>query len=372
MKVIVSGGGTGGHIFPAIAIANAIKKRHADAEIQFVGALGRMEMEKVPAAGYPIVGLPIAGLQRKITVRNILRNMQLPLRLLRSRRKVQKLLKKFRPDIVIGVGGYASQPTLKAAARKGIPTLLQEQNSYAGLTNKMLASEAAVICVAYEGMERFFPERKIVLTGNPVRADIEQMTTTREEGLQHFDIDGTRQPTKVVLIVGGSLGARSINQMVMNHLEQFEQHHVTVIWQTGSQMYDTAVAAVSKAGVETYVKVHKFIARMDMAYAAADVVVSRAGAIAISELCLVAKPIILIPSPNVAEDHQTKNAQALVDKGAAIMVRDADCNLQGLPTLFQLLENKERQEAMATNIKQLSRPQAAERIVDQIDKILHL
>lgn len=368
MRAIISGGGTGGHIFPAIAIANAIKERHPDAAIHFVGAQGRMEMEKVPAAGYTISGLPIAGLQRKLTVRNLLRNLQLPLRMLSSRMKVRKILRDFRPDIVVGVGGYASQPTLKAAARMGLPTLLQEQNSYAGLTNKMLASTARVICVAYEGMERFFPADKIVMTGNPVRADIERMEATRDEGLQHFGIEDTA--TKVVLIVGGSLGARSINEMMLAHLSDFALHGVTAIWQTGTQMHEAAVVAVHEAAAEQYVKVHKFISRMDLAYAVADVVISRAGAIAISELCLVGKPIILIPSPNVAEDHQTKNAQALTDKGAALLVRDADCKTEGLSALFALLDDNERQTAMAHNIKQLARRQAAARIVDQIDKII--
>lgn len=363
MKIIISGGGSGGHIFPAVAIANAVRARWSDAEVLFVGAEGRMEMEKVPAAGYKIIGLPIAGLQRKLTPSNIIKNLQLPFRMLKSRRMVKSIIGEFNPDIVVGVGGFASEPTLKAAAAMGYKTLLQEQNSYAGLTNKMLARRAQKICVAYEGMERFFPKEKIVFTGNPVRADIEQMSVSAAEGRAHFGLDAEG---KVLLSVGGSLGARSINEMIMGHLHFFRENRIQVLWQTGRWMYDEAVAAVERAQAGQWVKVHQFISRMDMAYAAADIVVSRAGAIAISELCLVGKPVVLIPSPNVAEDHQTKNALALVDRGAAVMVKDADCNSQGLAAVKDLFDAPERRRQMCEAISRMAVRNAAGKIVDQI------
>ena len=368
MKVIISGGGSGGHIFPAVAIANAVKARWNDAEILFVGAEGRMEMEKVPAAGYEIVGLPIAGLQRKLTPANIVKNLQLPFRILKSRSLVKSVISNFAPDIVVGVGGFASEPTLKCAASMGYKTLLQEQNSYAGLTNKILARKAQCICVAYEGMERFFPKDKIVFTGNPVRADIEQMSATAAEGRAHF---GLNAEGRVLLSVGGSLGARSINQMIINHLHFFRENRIQLLWQTGRWMYEEAVAAVERAQMGQWVKVHQFISRMDLAYAAADVVVSRAGAIAISELCLVGKPVVLIPSPNVAEDHQTKNALALVDRGAAVMVKDADCNSQGLSAVREIFESRNRQTAMSTAISKMAVRNAANKIVDQIDNLVN-
>ena len=367
MKAIVSGGGSGGHIFPAVAIANAIKKRWPDADILFVGAEGRMEMEKVPAAGYEIKGLPIAGLQRKLTPQNIVKNIQLPFKMIKSNRMVKSILRNFQPDIVVGVGGFASEPTLKAAAKMGIKTLLQEQNSYAGLTNKLLAKDARAICVAYDGMERFFPKEKIVFTGNPVRADIENITVTSAEGRAHF---GLAAEGRVLLSVGGSLGARTINQMIMDHLHFFRENKIQLLWQTGRWMYDEAVRAVETAGVGEWVKVHQFISRMDMAYAAADVVISRAGAIAISELCIVGKPVVLIPSPNVAEDHQTKNALALVDKGAALMVRDIDCDNQCLPQVLDLFEHSVKCEQMSSAIQRLAVRGAADKIVDEIEKII--
>lgn len=367
MKAIISGGGSGGHIFPAVAIAGALKRRHPDVDILFIGAEGRMEMEKVPAAGYKIEGLPIAGLQRKLTLENIVKNLQLPFKMLKSRRNVKDILRSFAPDIVVGVGGFASEPTLKAAADMGYPTLLQEQNSYAGLTNKMLARNAKKICVAYEGMDRFFPKDKIVFTGNPVRGDIEQMNATREEGCEMF---GLNPEGRVLLSVGGSLGARSINQMIISHLHFFKENRIQLVWQTGRWMYEEAVSAVKRANVEDWVKVHQFISRMDMAYAAADVVISRAGAIAISELCIVGKPVVLIPSPNVAEDHQTKNALALVDRGAAVMVRDAECDALCLPQVQELFENAAHREAMSVAIKKMAVYGAADKIVDQIDKIV--
>lgn len=372
MKAIISGGGTGGHIFPALAIANAIKSRYSDADILFVGAEGRMEMEKVPAAGYTIKGLPISGLQRQLTLSNIIKNLQLPFKMIRSRRMVKRILRTFHPDIVVGVGGFASEPTLKAAASMGFPTLIQEQNSYAGLTNKMLAKKADRICVAYEGMERFFPADKIVFTGNPIRADIEHMTVSRDEGINHFELDNN---AKILLVIGGSLGARSINNMILNNLSAIKTYHeqygMQVIWQTGKWMYNDAVQAVKQASMESIVKVHQFISRMDLAYASADVIISRAGAIAISELCIVGKPTILIPSPNVAEDHQTKNALALADKGAAIMIRDNECGETGINTVVELMNNDEKKKAMCQNIRSLAKYDAAEHIVDEIDKIVH-
>ncbi|MBP5190303.1 MAG: undecaprenyldiphospho-muramoylpentapeptide beta-N-acetylglucosaminyltransferase [Bacteroidales bacterium] len=390
MKAIISGGGTGGHIFPAIAIANALKKRYPDAEILFVGAEGRMEMEKVPAAGYTIKGLPIAGLQRKITIANIIKNLQLPFKMLKSRRKVKKIIRAFQPDIVVGVGGFASEPTLKTAAKMGYPTLLQEQNSYAGLTNKMLAQGARTICVAYDGMERFFPKEKIVFTGNPVREVIEKIyesnvakrfegtladaktaiedrSDSRQKGLEHFGLDSNK---RTVLSVGGSLGAGSINRMILDNLNFFKDNDIQIIWQTGKGMYEEAHRNVEKGNYGQWVKIHQFINEMDMAYRAADVIISRAGAIAISELCIVAKPVILIPSPNVSEDHQTKNAMALVEKGAAVMVRDSDCHEKGLGELLTLLNDNEKMATMSKNIKKLARRKAAESIVDEIEKII--
>lgn len=367
MKAIISGGGSGGHIFPAIAIANAIRQRHADAEILFIGAEDKMEMEKVPAAGYKIIGLPIDGLHRQLNWTNIKRNIKLPYKILKSNHIVRSVIKDFNPDIVIGVGGFASEPTLKTAAKMGYPTLLQEQNSYAGLTNKLLSKDARVICVAYEGMDRFFPAEKIVLTGNPVRRDIEQLTATHEEGCEYFRLDPNK---RTVLSVGGSLGARSINTMLLHHTEVFKENDLQLIWQTGRWMYEEVAEAVSKAGLEPWIKVHQFINRMDLAYAAADVVVSRAGAIAISELCLVGKPIILIPSPNVAEDHQTKNAQALVNKGAAILVKDSECDKEGIPKLLELSNSEETMQKMGQSCAALGKRDAAEKIVDEIEKIL--
>ncbi len=363
MKVIISGGGTGGHIFPAIAIANAIKQRQPDADILFIGAEGRMEMEKVPAAGYTIKALPIVGLQRRLT----LKNLAIPFKMLKSQRMVKKILLDFHPDVVVGVGGYASAPTLKMAERMGFPTLLQEQNSFPGLTNKMLAKSARTICVAYEGMERFFPAEKIVLTGNPVRSAIEEMNIPQSEGQEYFMLSNNR---KTVLSVGGSLGARSINEMIIDHLNFFKDNNIQIIWQTGKWMYEEAMKRVKEEGVEEWVKVHQFISRMDMAYAAADAVISRAGAIAISELCAVAKPTILIPSPNVAEDHQTKNAMALVNKGAALMVTDSECHEKGLPLLLELLNDPSKQTTMREHIHQMAHTNAAGRIVDEIMKLI--
>ena len=368
MKVIISGGGSGGHIFPALAIANTIKQRLPESQILFVGAEGRMEMEKVPAAGYRIVGLPIAGLQRQLSFQNIIKNLCLPFKVIRSRMKVRGIIRDFNPDIVVGVGGFASEPTLKMASRMGYVTLLQEQNSYAGLTNKSLAKSAAKICVAYDGMERFFPADKLVFTGNPVRADIENLSVSRHEGCSHFGVDETKP---VMLSVGGSLGARSINNMILANLTFFKENDIQLIWQTGRWMHDQAVEAVCEAGMEKWIKVHQFISKMDMAYAASDVVVSRAGAIAISELCVVGKPVILIPSPNVAEDHQTKNAMSLADKGAAVVVSDSDCKHKCLPLALELIHNESRRTRMGKAIKALAVPHAADLIVDQLEKLVN-
>ncbi|MBQ9473116.1 MAG: undecaprenyldiphospho-muramoylpentapeptide beta-N-acetylglucosaminyltransferase [Bacteroidales bacterium] len=360
MKAIISGGGSGGHIFPAIAIAGAIKDRWPDADILFIGAQGRMEMERVPAAGYPIQALPIEGLKRPLYNP---RNIAVAFKMLRSQLMVRRILRSFNPDIVVGVGGYASAPTLKTAAQMGFRTLLQEQNSYPGLTNKMLAPHADTICVAYDGLQQYFPASKIVLTGNPVRKDIEQLNATPEEALGHFDLNPAHP---VVLSVGGSLGAGTINRMIQANLQYFPSNQIQIIWQTGRWDYPAAQEAVRQAGVEQWVKVHQFISRMDLAYIAADAVISRAGAIAISELSIVGKPLLLIPSPNVAEDHQTKNAQALASKGAAILIPDAQCAADTLPALTSLLADQPRRQAMSQALKTLAMPGAAARIVDQI------
>lgn len=367
MKAIISGGGTGGHIFPAIAIANAIRQKWPEAEILFIGAEGRMEMEKVPAAGYKIIGLPIAGLQRRLTLRNIGKNLLLPIKVLRSRAKAKKIIRAFDPDIVVGVGGFASEPTLQSASSMGYPTLLQEQNSYAGLTNKTLSRKAKKICVAYDGMQRYFPADKIVKTGNPVRAEIEEMTTTQEEGCQYFGIETAKT---TILVVGGSLGAHSINMMIKDNLSYFKEHDIQVIWQTGKGMGEEARRAVEAAGAARWVKVREFVTEMDKAYAAADIVVSRAGALAISELCIIAKPMILIPYPNAAEDHQTKNAQALVQRGAATMVSDSECATKGIETIAGLLQDTERQAKMSSESSKMGVRKAAEKIVAEIAKIV--
>jgi UDP-N-acetylglucosamine--N-acetylmuramyl-(pentapeptide) pyrophosphoryl-undecaprenol N-acetylglucosamine transferase len=325
-----------------------------------------MEMEKVPAAGYPIVGLPIAGLQRQLTFSNILKNLCLPFKVILSRCKVRGVIRRFDPDIVVGVGGFASEPTLKMASRMGYKTLLQEQNSYAGLTNKSLARSASAICVAYEGMQRFFPADKIVHTGNPVRDDIENLTATRAEGCAHFGIDESKP---VLLVVGGSLGARSINRMMLENLALIKESDIQVIWQTGRWMHEQALQAVQAAAVEPWVKVHQFITRMDLAYAAADVVVSRAGAIAISELCLVGKPVILVPSPNVAEDHQTHNAMALVRRDAALIVRDAEAQEQLLPLAITTAKDDATLRRLSENARAMGLPDSARIIAEEVIKL---
>ena len=372
-RIIVSGGGTGGHIFPAISIANAVKELRPDADILFVGAEGRMEMQRVPDAGYPIVGLPVAGFDRK----HLWRNVAVVIKLLRSQWKARRLIKDFRPQVAVGVGGYASGPTLKMAGMMGIPTLIQEQNSYAGVTNKLLAKGAAKICVAYEGMERFFPAEKILLTGNPVRQNLLQERPTRQEAMRHFGLDPAK---KTILILGGSLGALTINRTMEAGLETVKDHpDVQFIWQTGKGYIDEVQQALTAFTGEASrncrmsslpnLYVSDFIKDMRAAYAAADLVISRAGAGSISEFCLLGKPVILVPSPNVAEDHQTKNALALVDKEAALYVKDAEARDKLLPLALQTVADDERLAALSRNIGKLALPDAARTIAQEVLKL---
>ena len=362
IRIIISGGGTGGHIFPAVSIANAIKELQPEAEILFVGAEGRMEMHRVPAAGYQIKGLPVAGFDRK----NLLKNIPVLIKLFKSQRLARKIVKDFRPHAAVGVGGYASGPTLKVAGSMGIPTLLQEQNSYAGVTNKLLAKQAKKICVAYEGMERFFDKDKIILTGNPVRQGLLNTTTTREEAIASFGLDPDK---RTVLILGGSLGARTINQCLMNHLEQVKTSGVQFIWQTGKIYIDEARAAVSQAGELPMLHVTDFISDMATAYSAADLVISRAGAGSISEFCLLQKPVILVPSPNVAEDHQTKNALALVDKNAALYVKDAEAQKLLLDKAIEAVGQPELLKNLSKNITELAFKDSANVIAREVLKL---
>ena len=360
IRVLVSGGGTGGHIFPAVSIANAVRRRHPDAEILFVGALGRMEMERVPAAGYEIVGLPVAGFDRK----RLWRNFAVVVKLMRSLRRARKILRDFRPDIAIGVGGYASGPMLKAAQKKGIPTLLQEQNSYAGVTNKLLAKKAKAICVAYDGMERFFPSETIIRTGNPVRYEIANASTPRPEAKRALGFDPERP---LLLVVGGSLGARTINQSIAGSLDRILETGVQMLWQTGKLYIDECQKA---ADGHADVKATAFISDMAMAYRAADLVVARAGACTISELQLLGVPAILVPSPNVAEDHQRKNALALADRDAAVMVLDADAPARLADTISSLLADEDHRKRLAANVAAMALRESDERIVDAIDSVL--
>jgi UDP-N-acetylglucosamine--N-acetylmuramyl-(pentapeptide) pyrophosphoryl-undecaprenol N-acetylglucosamine transferase len=363
-RFIISGGGTGGHIFPAISIANALKKQCPDAEILFVGALGRMEMERVPAAGYPIEGLPVSGFDRK----NIHKNVKVLWNLLRSLILARRIIKRFKPDVAIGVGGYASAPTLRAASSLGVPTVIQEQNSYAGVTNKLLAKKANRICVAYEGMERFFPNDKIILTGNPVRQDLFSVAPKSKEAYQFFKLDPTK---KTILVVGGSLGARTINQSIiagLNKLAKYED--VQVIWQTG-KFYIKDARKATECHTTTGLLVTDFVSRMDYAYSIADLVISRAGASSISELCLLAKPVILVPSPNVAEDHQTQNALALVRKDAAIMIKDADAKTQLMDRALELIRNESELQILSENILKMAEMNSADRIAEEILKLIN-
>jgi len=361
-RILISGGGTGGHIYPALAIANAWMDKHPDSEILFVGAQGKMEMQKVPEAGYSIKGLPVAGLQRKLT----LANLSFPIKLWRSLRMASKIVKEIQPQLVVGVGGYASGPVLYAAQNKGIPTLLQEQNSYAGLTNKLLAKKAAKICVAYPEMERFFPKEKLKLTGNPVRKDLLDLAGKREKGIQVFGLDGNR---KTVLVLGGSLGARTLNQAMLKHMVDLEKEGYQVLWQSGKFYFKDMEVALEKAGL-THIHLREFIREMDLAYAAADVIVSRAGALSVSELCLVGKPVIFIPSPNVAEDHQTKNANACVKQDAAVLLADADAVANFKEYIDDLLRHEGKAQALATAIKKLARPDAANALVHELELLL--
>lgn len=362
IKVIISGGGTGGHIFPAIAIAKAIQSIIPNAEFLFVGAKGKMEMEKVPQAGYKIEGLWISGFQRKLTTQNLM----FPVKLLSSLWKARTIIKKFKPQVVVGVGGFASGPTLNMAAQLGIPCLIQEQNSYPGITNKLLAKKVQKICVAYEGMEKFFPADKLILTGNPIRQQVIEIQGKKDEAESFFHLNKTQ---KTILVVGGSLGAQSINQAILQHLEEWNHTDVQVIWQTGKTGIAAAKKAVSKLG-ETNIHVHEFINRMDLAYAAADLIVSRAGAIAISEISAVGKPVIFIPFPYAAEDHQTKNAQKLVDKNAALMIADKNVSAELIMTIQKILPQQELLEKMAIEIKKLGISDADELIAQEVIKLI--
>ena len=358
IRVIVSGGGTGGHIFPALSIANAVKAKCPEAEILFVGAENRMEMQRVPAAGYRIIGLPVSGFDRK----NLLKNIAVLWRLMKSRCKARRIIRDFAPHVAVGVGGYASGPTLKEAGAMGIPTLLQEQNSYAGVTNKLLAKQAACICVAYEGMERFFPKEKIKLTGNPVRQNLLEATVTHDEAVRTFGLDPTR---KTVLIVGGSLGARTLNESMLAAWDALKDSDVQFIWQTGKYYYDDITRQLEGRELPN-VHVCDFISSMDAAYAAADLVISRAGAGSISEFCLLGKAVILVPSPNVSEDHQTKNALALVSKDAALYVKDVDAPTALIPLALDAVKDEARLSALSQNILTLAFHHSAEVIADEV------
>jgi len=359
LKVIISGGGTGGHIFPAIAIANALRKINPNTEILFVGAEGKMEMEKVPAAGYKIIGLPVRGFQRKLTLSNI----SFFFKLFQSLKKAKRIIKEFNPDVVVGVGGFASGPTLRIATKMGIPTLIQEQNSYPGVTNKLLASKVNKICVAYQDMESYFPPNKIIITGNPVRQDILSLNSkTREEGYMYFGLKGNQ---KTVLSLGGSLGALTINESIYNHIDLFIQNNVQLIWQTGKAFYHKAIEIVREKNAAN-IKVYDFISRMDYAYSVADVVISRAGAITISELTLTAKPSILVPSPNVAEDHQTKNAMTLVKNDAAMLITDVEARVKLVEEAIKLLNDEFRLNVYKSNIARMAIKNSDEIIAKEI------
>lgn len=357
-RVMISGGGTGGHVFPAIAIANALKKKDSHIDILFIGAIGKLEMEKVPAAGYPIEGLWISGIQRSLT----LKNFMFPVKLIASMIKARKIIRRFKPDLVIGVGGYASGPILRIAALKKIPTLIQEQNSYPGITNKILAGKVRKICVAYGGMERFFPAEKIILTGNPIRQDILNVSEKRDEAIRFFRLS---ESVTTLLVIGGSLGARTINRSMRRCVEMgITGKGIQMIWQTG-RFYFEEMNNDPKISSDPFIHIYPFIERMDLAYAAADLIVSRAGAIAVSELCTIAKPVILVPSPNVAEDHQTKNARALVIKDAAILVPDAEAEDKLFDCILNIEKKSELRDTLSGNIARLAIRDAADRIADE-------
>lgn len=373
-RIIISGGGTGGHIFPAVSIANAIKELRPDAEILFVGAEGRMEMQRVPDAGYKIIGLPVAGFDRK----HLWKNFAVLVKLARSQWKARNIIKQFRPQVAVGVGGYASGPTLKTAGMMGVPTLIQEQNSYAGVTNKLLAKKACKICVAYEGMEKFFPAEKIIMTGNPVRQNLLGHSISREEAVRYLDLDPAK---KTILILGGSLGARTINQTLTAGLDIIRKNpDIQFIWQTGKiyieQVRDAITTTTGEAVHHPHISalpnlyVTDFIKDMANAYAAADLVISRAGAGSISEFCLLHKPVILVPSPNVAEDHQTQNALALVDKDAAIYVKDAEAKEKLLSVALETVKDNEKLKALSNNIAKLALPDSATVIAKEVLKLI--
>ncbi len=363
-RVIVSGGGTGGHIYPAIAISNAVKGRWPDADILFVGANGRMEMRRVPEAGYPIRGIDCYGLRRDLTLKGISENLRLPFRLLKEKRAARQIVHEFRPDIAIGVGGYVSWPVLDAAAGMGVPTLIQEQNSFPGKTNKMLASKAVTICTAYDNLDRFFPREKTVLTGNPVRQDIVNMPSDKSDAYAYFDLN----PQKfTVAVVGGSLGARTINDSVRSFIDDLKELDVQFVWQTGEQYYNSYKEMVS--GLPN-MRMMPFVKRMDYLYQVSDLIVSRAGALSISELCIVGKPCVLVPSPNVAEDHQTKNARVLSDAGAAVLLPDSEARSRLKYELWDLIEDRQQREIMSRNIRQFAMPDATKRILDEIVRII--
>ncbi|MCW2120537.1 undecaprenyldiphospho-muramoylpentapeptide beta-N-acetylglucosaminyltransferase [Flavobacterium sp. 7A] len=357
-KFILSGGGTGGHIYPAVAIANELKLRFPNAEFLFVGAQDKMEMQKVPQAGYKIKGLWIAGLQRKLT----LQNLMFPVKLIDSLLKSRRIIKEFKPDIAIGTGGFASGPLLQMANMMGIPTVIQEQNSFPGITNKLLSKKASAICVAYENLERFFPEDKMILTGNPVRQDLITIESKREEAIAHFHLDKNK---KTLLVLGGSLGARRVNQLIEKELEAIIGQGVQIIWQCGKLYFEEY-----KKFNSAQVQVMAFIERMDLVYAGADMIISRAGASSVSELCIVGKPVIFIPSPNVAEDHQTKNAKAIVDKEGALLLKEYELNELFAVVFQNLLHDEQKQKQLSNNIKLLARPNATKMIVDKIEELI--
>ncbi len=358
-RIIISGGGTGGHIYPAIAIANALRDINPGVQVLFVGALGKMEMEKVPKAGYDIVGLPVVGLQRSLSLSNLL----FPFKLVRSLWKARQVIREFNPQVAVGVGGFASGPLLQMASLAGIPTLIQEQNSYAGITNRLLARKAARICVAYPGMEKFFPKEKILLTGNPVRKDIIDISGKREAGLAHFGLSVSR---KTLFVMGGSLGARSINESIENSLRLLTDQGIQVIWQTGKLFIDQARQTIEQLQVGYLVKAFDFIYEMDLAYAAADAIVSRAGALSVSEICLAGKPAILVPYPYASEDHQTSNAQVLVDGQAALLVKDSDAREQLGQKAAALMENEKLRKTLSENCRSLGFPDAAGQIASEV------
>jgi len=357
-RVIISGGGTGGHVFPAISIANALRRIDAETEILFVGASGRMEMEKVPEAGYRIIGLPVEGLKRKFTLKNI----SVLISFLKSLKMARQIIKEFMPDVAVGVGGYASGPVLRQAGQMGIPTVIQEQNSYAGVTNKLLAGKASAICVAYDGMEKYFPAGKIIKTGNPVRENLENLAVIRSEALSFFSLNGERP---VILVLGGSLGAGSINNSLSDAISKLGSSACVWLWQTGKYYYENIRDLVSQSGYEN-IAVYGFIKRMDYAYAAADIIVSRAGAGTISELCLTGKPVILVPSPNVAEDHQTRNAKALSEKDAAILLPDQSARIFLADEALKLVSDKNKRDRLSENILKLAERDADKRIAEVI------